>query len=228
MRRRAKQWRSIHLILGITTSLFWAESGLAGDPPAMIHILVLGDSLSEGLFLNPEQAWPALLPPKLRQAGLKATILNASRSGDTSAGGLERIGRRLDSKIDIFILELGINDAIRGLPIAEIKRNLQEIIDRVKRAKPRVRVVICGMQLPDAAADDYVFAFGQMYVDLAAKNKAALVPYLLQGVGGNPALNEPDGLHPNAAGQRVLAENVWGVLEPIAREVARSGNSTTD
>jgi acyl-CoA thioesterase-1 len=186
----------------------------------MKRILVLGDSLSEGFGLKPRQAYPALLTDKLRAAGLDYEILNASQTGGTTEDGLRRLPLRLKRRIDIFILELGINDAFRGVPIEEIRGNLQEIIDRVKRVNPDVRVIICGMQLPNSTADDYLFAFGQIYADLAAKNNAALVLYLLEGIGGDPALNQPDRVHPNAAGQRLVAENVWRVLEPIAREVA--------
>ena len=185
----------------------------------MKRILVLGDSLSEGFGLKPSQAYPALLTGKLRAAGLSFEITNASATGGTTDGGLVRLPAHLKRKIDIFILELGINDAFRGVPIDEIRSNLQAIIDKVRARNPNVRIVICGMQLPNYHADNYVFEFGKMFGDLAAKNNAALVPYLLQGVGGDPSLNLPGGIHPNAAGQRVLVENVWQVLEPIAREV---------
>ena len=127
----------------------------------------------------------------------------------------------LKQRIDILFLELGINYAFRALPIDQIQNNLQQIIDKVKAKNPNARVLIAGMQLPGYTADDYVFAFGRMFTDLATKNRAALVPYLLQGVAGNPSLNLADGIHPNAAGQRILAENVWRVLEPVAREVAK-------
>jgi acyl-CoA thioesterase-1 len=133
---------------------------------------------------------------------------------------LERLPPHLKHRIDILILELGINDAFRGVPIDQIQNNLQQIIDKVKARNPDARVVIAGIQLPGYAADDYVSAFGRMFVNLAEKNRAALVPYLLEGLSGQPSLNMPDGIHPNAAGQKVLAENVWRVLEPVAREVA--------
>ena len=119
-----------------------------------------------------------------------------------------------------MVLELGINDAFRGLPIDQIQNNLQQIIDKVQARNPNVRVIIAGMQLPGYTGDDYVSAFGNMFADLAAKNQAALVPYLLESVAGNPSLNLSDGIHPNATGQKILAENVWRVLEPVAREVA--------
>jgi acyl-CoA thioesterase I len=183
-------------------------------------ILVFGDSLSDGFMLKRSEAYPALLAKKLHAAGLNFQVINASAAGGTTEGGLERLPPHLKHRIDIFILELGINDAFRGLSVDQIQNNLQQIIDKVKARNPNVRVVITGMQLPNYASDDYVSAFGKMFGDLAARNNAALVPYLLQGVAGDPLLNLSDGIHPNAAGQKILAENVWRVLEPIAREAA--------
>ena len=186
----------------------------------MKTILVLGDSLSEGFQLKSSEAYPLLLADKLRAAGLNFQVTNASASGGTTEGGLQRLPSHLKRKIDIFILELGINDAFRGVPVDRIQSNLQEIIDNVKTRNPSVRVVIAGMQLPNYGADRYVSAFGEMFDKLATNNGAALVPYLLEGVAGDPSLNLPDGIHPNAAGQKILAENVWRVLEPVARETA--------
>jgi len=183
-------------------------------------ILVLGDSLSQGFGLAPSEAYPMLLAKKLRTAGLSYQITNASAAGGTTEGGLERLPAHLKRKIDIFVVELGINDAFRGVPVDQIEKNLQQIIDKAKARNPNVRVVIAGMQLPNHADDDYVSAFGKMFANLADKNRAALVPYLLQNVAGDPSLNLSDGIHPNAAGQKVLAETVWQVLEPVAREVA--------
>src|SRR5215475_788783 len=204
----------------VMTSLVFTEDGTAAGPKA---ILVFGDSLSEGFMLKHSEAYPALLAKKLRAAGLNFSVTNASASGGTTDGGLERLPPHLKHKIDILILELGINDAFRGVPVDQIQKNLQQIIDKAKARNPNVRVVIAGMQLPNYAADDYVSAFGKMFANLADKNRAALVPYLLQNVAGDPSLNLSDGIHPNAAGQRVLAETVWQVLEPVAREVvARS------
>jgi acyl-CoA thioesterase-1 len=187
-------------------------------------ILVFGDSLSDGFMLKRSQAYPALLSKKLHNAGLNFQVTNASAAGGTTEGGLERLPPHLKHRIDIFVLELGINDAFRGLSVDEIQNNLQQIIDKVKERNPNVRVVIAGMQLPNYATDDYVSAFGKLFGDLAAKNGATLVPYLLEGVAGDPSLNLADGIHPNAAGQKILAENVWRVLEPIAREVAASSS----
>ena len=209
--------RAITVAVVSLALIFLGQSMTAAshDPSPVKRILVLGDSLSQGFGLRSTQAYPALLTEKLRAANLSFEITNASQTGGTTDGGLHRLPAHLKRK-----LELGINDAFRGVPIAEIRNNLQAIIDQVKARNPNVRIIIAGMQLPNYASDDYVFAFGQIYADLAAKNSAALIPYLLEGVSGDPLLNQPDRVHPNAAGQKILAENVWRVLEPIAREVA--------
>jgi acyl-CoA thioesterase-1 len=215
----------MRVIIGAAVSfalIFLVQSvtAVSHESSSVKRILVLGDSLSAGFGLRPNQAYPALLTERLRAVDLSFEIINASQSGGTTAGGLQRLPAHLKRKIDIFILELGINDAFRGVPIAEIRNNLKAIIDQVKTRYPNVRIIIAGMQLPKYAEDEYVFAFGQIYADLAAKNNAALIPYLLEGVGGDPLLNQPDRVHPNAAGQKILADNVWRVLETIARETA--------
>ena len=204
--------RACIAFLGIVLSIVCPQNA-AAQPKA---ILVFGDSLSDGFMLKRSEAYPALLAKKLHAAGLNFLVTNASASGGTTDGGLERLPPNLKHKIDILVLELGINDAFRGVPIDQIQNNLQEIIDKVKARNPNARVVIAGIQLPGYAAEDYVSAFGQMFADLAAKNHAALLPYLLETVAGNPSLNLADGIHPNAAGQKILAENVWRVLEPVA------------
>ena len=200
----------------VILSAILAQAACAAE---MKTILVFGDSLSDGFMLQRSEAYPALLAKKLHAAGLNFQVSNASASGGTTQGGLERLPPHLNHRIEIFILELGINDAFRALPVEQIQNNLQQIIDKVKARNPNVRVVIAGMQLPNYATDDYVSAFGKMFAELAAKNGAGLVPYLLEGVAGDPSLNLRDGIHPNAAGQKILAENVWRVLEPIAREL---------
>ena len=209
-----------HLVAALSILCVPAAWSATLTSSGMKTILVLGDSLSDGFQLKRSEAYPALIANKLRDAGLNLQVTNASATGGTTEGGLERLPVHLKRKIDIFVLELGINDAFRGVPVGQIQNNLQQIIDRVKARNPDVRVVIAGMQLPNYGADDYVFAFGKMFGELATKNGAALVPYLLDGVAGDPSLNLPDGIHPNASGQKILAENVWRVLEPIARETA--------
>ena len=219
--------RSYAPLVSIILSVLCAQAAWTATPTSsrMKTILVLGDSLSEGFQLKSSEAYPLLLADKLRAAGLNFQVTNASASGGTTEGGLQRLPSHLKRKIDIFILELGINDAFRGVPVDRIQSNLQEIIDNVKTRNPSVRVVIAGMQLPNYGADRYVSAFGEMFNKLATNNGAALVPYLLEGVAGDPSLNLPDGIHPNAAGQKILAENVWRVLEPVARETAAEPSS---
>ncbi len=221
MGTRVKQLRTVAALTVILSILCAAATYAArNDSSPMKTIFVFGDSLSDGFHLKRSQAYPALLLNKLRDAGLQFEVVNASQSGGTTTSGLSRLPPHLKRNIDIFILELGINDAFIGVPVDQIGANLQSIIDQVKARNPQARVVICGMQIPNFSADAYVAAFGKVYFELAEKNHAALVPYLLEGVGGDPDLNIADGIHPNSAGQKILAENVWRVLEPIAREVA--------
>lgn len=207
------------LVASVAAGALWQTAAAAPrDILKMKTILVLGDSLSDGFGLSRAEAYPALLAKKLRTAGYDCEVINASASGGTTAGGLQRLPKHLERKIDVLVLELGINDAFRGVPVDQIRANLQAIIDKTRARYPRVEIVVAGMQLPLELSDGYITDFGRMYVDLAAKNNAALVPYLLAGVGGDPTLNLPDRIHPNAAGQRILAENVWRVLEPLLRK----------
>lgn len=215
--------------LCVLLSITGAESTAAPrrDSGRMKTILVLGDSLSDGFMLPRSQTYPALLAERLRKSGLDFEVINASQSGGTSAGGVSRITPHLKRKIDILVVQLGINDAFRAVPVSQIRSNLQAIIDRTKERYPGCEMVIAGMQLPVETQDGYVRAFGEMYQELADANNAALVPYLLAGVGGVPGLNLPDRIHPNAAGQKILADNVWRALEPVARRVANDMRATT-
>jgi acyl-CoA thioesterase-1 len=206
-------------VLGLAP--FQTAQAAKPDASKVITIVALGDSLTDGYGLSRTQAYPALIAEKMRSANYEFDVVNAGWSGDTTAGGLRRLPEllRTRKKIDVFILALGINDAFRGVPIEQMRSNLQEIIDRTRARHPGVSIILAGMQLPLELSDGYVRSFGEMFAALAEKNRAALIPYLLQGVGGDPELNLPDRIHPNAAGQRVLAENVWRVLEPILREL---------
>ena len=200
------------------------------DASKVITIVALGDSLTAGYGLSRQQAYPALVAEKMRAAGYEFEVVNAGSSGDTTGGGLRRLPAilRAHKKIDIFILELGINDAFRGVPIDQVRANLQAIIDQVRARHPTAAIVVAGMQLPDFSNDDYVGAFGGIFGALAEKNHATLIPYLLEGVGGNPELNQWDRVHPNAAGQRVLAENGWRVLEPLLRKTTTTPPAHVD
>ncbi len=178
-------------------------------------ILFLGDSLTAGLGVEPTQAYPALIEKKIREKNLPFEVINAGISGDTSAGGLARLDWALQKKIDVLVLALGANDGLRGLPVAQMKFNLQQIIDRVKAKNPQVKIVIAGMRMPPNLGGDYAASFAQVYPELAKANNAALVPFLLEGVGGHADLNQADHIHPTVAGHEVVAQNVWLVLEPI-------------
>ncbi|HZM84258.1 MAG TPA: arylesterase [Candidatus Limnocylindrales bacterium] len=181
-------------------------------------MLFFGTSLTAGLGLEPEESYPALIKQKIDSARLPFRVVNAGVSGETSAAGLRRIDWLLSQPITVLVLELGANDALRGQDLAAARRNLQEIIDRTRARYPEVRIVIAGMQAPPNLGRRYTADFAQMFTDLARENRAALIPFLLDGVGGVAELNQADGIHPNAEGARVVAENVWRVLEPVLRQ----------
>jgi acyl-CoA thioesterase-1 len=221
-------------VVSVVTALvqlaaFQTAQAAKRDPPKVITILALGDSLTDGFGLSRKQAYPALIAEKMRSANYQFEVINAGSSGDTTAGGLRRLPPLLrGKKIDVLILALGINDAFRGVPIEQMRSNLQAILDQTRARHPNVSIIIAGMQLPLASSEGYVRAFGEMFGALAEKNRAAMIPYLLEGVGGNPDLNLPDLIHPNAAGQRILAENVWRVLEPILRKTTAGSPAHVD
>ena len=178
-------------------------------------ILFYGDSLTAGYGLSPEEAFPALVGKMLNDKGKEAKIINAGLSGETSAGGLTRIDWVLRQPIDVFVLELGPNDGLRGLPLEQTEKNLQLIIDKVKAKFPNVKIVIAGMMVPPNIGQDYTNKFKAMYPRLAEKNSATLIPFLLQDVAGNDKLNLPDRIHPNASGHKIVAENVFKAIAPL-------------
>ncbi len=180
------------------------------------NIVFFGDSLTAGYGLDtPDLAYPALLQKKIDAEKLPFRAVNAGLSGDTSAGGLRRVDWVLRQPVAIFVLELGANDGLRGLSLAATEANLQAIIDRVRARQPAARIVLVGMQLPPNLGADYADAFRELFPKLAQKNDAALIPFLLENVGGITALNQPDGVHPTATGQEIIAETVWKTLRPL-------------
>jgi acyl-CoA thioesterase-1 len=181
------------------------------------RIVFLGDSLTAGLGVQTTEAFPALLAEKIRAADLPFEVENAGLSGDTSAGGLRRIDWLLQRRIDVLVLELGANDGLRGLDLKSMKTNLQTIIDKTKAKNPQVKVVLAGMQVPPNLGAEYATGFERAYAELARENNATLIPFLLEGVGGHRDLNQPDLIHPTAAGHRIVADLVWRTLEPILR-----------
>lgn len=191
----------------------------ARTPAEPYRIVVLGDSLAAGLGVEPSQAFPALLQRKIDEAGWKDRVINAGVSGDTSADGLSRVDWLLKSRIDVLLLELGGNDGLRGLPVSATRTNLQSIIDRVKRSNPEAQIVIAGMQMPPNMGAEYTSAFKALYPELAGRNGAALVPFLLEGVAGRRDLMQEDRIHPTAAGHQIVADNVWKTLQPLLARV---------
>lgn len=183
-------------------------------------VVILGDSLAAGFGLDPSEAFPAVLQKKVDDARLPFTVVNAGISGDTSAGGLRRIDWLLKRRVDVLVLELGSNDGLRGIPAGTTRTNLQSIIDRTKQKYPRAKIVIAGMQMPPNMGAEYTAAFEKIFPELAKANKAALIPFLLEGVGGKPDLNLPDLIHPTADGQKLVANNVWAVLQPLLEKAS--------
>ncbi len=179
------------------------------------NILFFGTSLTAGYGLDPTEAYPALIQNRIDSLQMPYKVINGGLSGETSAGGKGRIDWLLKQRVDIFVLELGANDGLRGLPVSQTIKNLQAIIDRVKAKYPDVKMVLAGMQVPPNMGAKYAADFKNMFPDLAKKNQMALIPFLLDKVGGIPKLNQADGIHPTAEGDKILAENVWVVLKDL-------------
>jgi len=178
-------------------------------------IVFYGNSLTAGYGVSPSEAFPAIIQKKIDSLNLPYNVINAGVSGETSSGGKTRIDWILREPIDIFILELGANDGLRGTPLSETKKNLQDIIDKVKAKYPDTKLVFAGMEIPPNMGQAYTTEFRNIYTDLAAKNNMKLIPFLLEGVGGEPELNQADGIHPTAEGHLIVAENVWKQLEKL-------------
>lgn len=203
-------------VLLVATQVVGQEVG--EDKQVRRAILFFGDSLTAGYGIEIEQAYPALIQAKIDSLNWTFEVINAGLSGETSAAGLRRIDWILRREIDILVLELGANDGLRGIALESTKKNLQGIIDRTKRKYPHVRVVLAGMQIPPNLGTDYSARFRDLFPELAKENKAQLIPFLLEGVGGVAELNLPDGIHPTVQGHEIVAQNVWQVLKPLLEE----------
>jgi acyl-CoA thioesterase I len=182
------------------------------DLPA---IVAFGDSLTAGYGLSEEQSYTTLLQRKLDDKNYRYQVINAGVSGDTSAGGARRIDWALEGNVEFLILELGGNDALRGQPVTVMKNNLAQIIERAQSRD--VTVILAGMEAPPNLGDEYTRAYRQVFRDLAKRYKLAFIPFVLEGVGGRAEFNQPDGIHPNAEGEKIMTENVWRVLEPLLK-----------
>ena len=188
-------------------------AALAGSSPK--RVVFFGNSLTAGYGVATKRNLPSLIAQKIDSAGLNYQVVNAGVSGETTAGGLARVGTVLRQPVDVFVLELGANDVFRFVPVLEIRRNLQGIIDAVRRKNPQAKIIIAGLQIPGDFGPGYVTEFQSLFRGVATKNRAVLIPYLLEGVGGVPELNQQDGIHPTAAGYKVVASTVWSTLAPL-------------
>ena len=193
-----------------------------GNQPAEIEasktILCFGDSITAGYGLdNVNDAYPGVLQAKIDSLGLGYQVVNSGISGETTAGGRSRIDWVLNQAIDIFVLELGGNDGLRGIPLSETRANLQAIIDAVGQRYPNARIVLAGMEIPPNMGREYTAEFRAVFTDLAKANDVAFIPFILKDVGGIPELNQGDGIHPTADGHKIVANTLWAVLEPMLK-----------
>jgi acyl-CoA thioesterase I len=199
----------------VAKTLFFVALFMLLQPKPPQTVLFFGDSLTAGYGLSTEEAFPALIEKELNKKTNRAKVINAGLSGETSAGGLARIDWLLRQPIQIFVLELGANDGLRGLPLDQTRKNLQAIIDQVKAKNPKVKIVLAGMMVPPNMGKQYTGEFKNIYPDLAKKNNATLIPFLLEGVGGIEKLNQSDGIHPNVEGHKIVAKNLAPVIEKL-------------
>jgi len=182
-------------------------------------VLFFGNSITAGLGLPPSKAFPALVQEKIHKQDWAFKVVNAGLSGETSAGGLRRIGWILKKPADVLVLELGGNDGLRGISPETTKKNLQGIIDVARKKNPNIKIIIAGMQVPPNLGKGYTESFKKIFPELAKENEVKLIPFILEGVGGQAKLTLPDGIHPNAEGHKIVAENVWKVLAPIMKKL---------
>ncbi len=205
-----------------------SESGRVAERPELAEpnsavarpvVLFVGTSLTAGLGLGVQQAFPSLIQTTIDSVGFRFQVVNAGESGGTSAGGVRRIQWLLRQPVRVLVLELGVNDGLRGQDIGAMKRNLQLIIDETRTVHPGVKIVVAGMEAPPNLGVAYATEFRRVFVDLARENDALLIPFLLDGVAGIPELNQADGIHPTAEGHRVIARNVWAILGPLLEQL---------
>lgn len=188
------------------------------DKPRMT-VLFYGNSLTTGFGIDPDKAYPQLIQEKIDGLGWPFKVINGGVGGETSAGGLSRIDWVLQNRVDVFVLELGGNDGLRGVDPRTTRRNLRAIIRRVRDRYPEAKIILAGMQAPPNMGQRFVTEFREMYPELAETERVSLIPFILEGVGGIPELNLPDGIHPTAEGHAIMAENVWKVLKPVLEEL---------
>jgi acyl-CoA thioesterase I len=220
-------WRGALVAIAIAAAACGADDGARGDeapaPPAegeRARVVFLGTSLTAGLGLDPEQAYPAVIQRKIDSAGLPFQAVNAGVSGETSAGARRRVDWLLRQPVSVLVIETGANDGLRGLQVDSLRANIQFIIDEARKLSPSPAIVLLGMRAPPNLGLGYARRFREVYPELAEENDLPLVPFLLDGVAGVGGLNQADMIHPTAKGQQRMADVVWKVLEPVLRRAA--------
>ena len=187
------------------------------DPKRPV-ILCFGNSLTEGYGLSSESSFPSILQHYIDSLHYDYEVVNAGLSGETTTGGKGRLNWVLNKNVEIFILELGANDGLRGIPVTETEKNLQSIIDTIRRKNKAIKIVLAGMQIPPNLGQDYTNKFKEIFPRLSKNNNLYLIPFLLENVAGNQKLNQQDGIHPNIEGTKIVANNVWKILTPLLKE----------
>ncbi len=215
----------IHLLSFAFVMMCCGVIGGADSDGQKRTIVVLGDSIAAGLGVDPDQAFPAVLEKLVAKGGYPFHVVNAGVSGDTTAGGSRRINWLLKRPVEVLIIELGGNDALRGISPETTAENLESIIASARAKQPDIRIVLTGMQIHQNMGLEYTAEFKALFGKVAKKTEVALVPFLLEGVGGDPELNQADQIHPNAEGHRIVAENVWRILEPVLKSAGAPDSS---
>ena len=205
-KRKSQSWWAVLLLFWVATAWGAAETRT---------VIFFGDSLTAGYGVDPDEAYPALVQKKIAEAGLPWRVVNAGLSGETTSGGLRRLDWILKQRVDIFVLELGGNDGLRGIPPATTRANLEAMIKRIRERYPDVKVILAGMQMPTNMGPEHTREFAAVYPEVAEAHGAVLIPFLLEGVGGVASLNLPDGIHPTPQGHQIVADTVWDILRPL-------------
>lgn len=206
----AKRW------VGLLVWLYFCSIPQSGALASEVgDIVFIGDSITAGYGLDPAEAYPALIQEKIQAQNLAYQVVNAGVSGDTTAGGLRRVAWVLrGSQPAIVVIALGGNDGLRGVPVEQTRQNLRQMIDKIRELSPASRILLAGMRMPESMGADYTRRFFESFATVAAEKDVTLLPFLLSGVGGDASMNQSDQIHPNAAGQKVIAGTVWAAIEP--------------
>lgn len=222
---RRQSFRGLLSTLLFAASVSHAPAAVATEP---LSVVILGDSLTAGFGLEEEEAFPALLDERFKRENLPVRVVNAGLSGDTTSGGLRRLSWIMKQRCDVLLIALGGNDGLRGVPTAVTEDNLRSIIKQARTKSPGVEIVLAGMKVPPNLGASYTDGFEELFPRVAREENVTLIPFLLEGVGGERRLNQPDGIHPTAEGQRMIAETVYRSLLPVVQEVLARHPATAD